>query len=128
MRITYKENSKVKSFEIHIILLNTLNYTSIIWNSYYFLNYTNTILKVPKSFWNSYYFFEYPKLYFYYFLTITWTTCNSAYSSKMIWCIPSIGKFIVIITLLEKVEIPTEFRDRIYFVSTRDGIRDGKSN
>ena len=31
-------------------------------------------------------------------------------------------------TLLEKVEIPTEFRDRIYFVSTRDGIRDGKSN
>ena len=31
-------------------------------------------------------------------------------------------------TLLEKVEIPMEFRDRIYFVSTRDGIRDGKSN
>jgi hypothetical protein len=29
-------------------------------------------------------------------------------------------------TLLEKVQIPTEFRDRIYFVSIRDEIRDRK--
>jgi hypothetical protein len=28
--------------------------------------------------------------------------------------------------LLEKVQIPTEFRDRIYFVSIRDEIRDRK--
>jgi hypothetical protein len=30
------------------------------------------------------------------------------------------------IALLEKVQIPTEFRDRIYFVSIRDEIRDRK--
>jgi len=29
-------------------------------------------------------------------------------------------------TLLEKAEIPTEFRDEIIFVSNRDGIGDGK--
>jgi hypothetical protein len=29
-------------------------------------------------------------------------------------------------SLLEKVQIPTEFRDRIYFVSIRDEIRDRK--
>jgi len=29
-------------------------------------------------------------------------------------------------TLLEKAEIPTEFRDRIIFVSNRDEIGDGK--
>ena len=31
------------------------------------------------------------------------------------------------ISLLEKVEIPTEFRDGIYFFSNRDGIRDKKT-
>jgi hypothetical protein len=30
-------------------------------------------------------------------------------------------------TLLEKVEIPTEFRDGIYFFSNRDEIRDKKA-
>ena len=30
------------------------------------------------------------------------------------------------ISLLEKAEIPTEFRDGIIFVSSRDGIGDGK--
>jgi hypothetical protein len=32
------------------------------------------------------------------------------------------------ISLLKKVEIPTEFRDGIYFFSNRDGIRDRKSS
>ena len=31
-------------------------------------------------------------------------------------------------SLLEKVEIPTEFRDGIYFFSNRDEIRDRKSS
>jgi len=31
-------------------------------------------------------------------------------------------------TLLKKVEIPTEFRDGIMFVSNRDGIGDGKKH
>jgi hypothetical protein len=31
-------------------------------------------------------------------------------------------------TLLEKVEIPMEFRDRIYFFFNRDGIRYRKSS
>ena len=32
------------------------------------------------------------------------------------------------VPLLEKAEIPTEFRDGIRFVSTRDGIGDGKKH
>jgi hypothetical protein len=38
------------------------------------------------------------------------------------------ANFIMQRALLEKVEIPTEFRDGIYFFSNRDGIRDRKSS
>jgi hypothetical protein len=34
----------------------------------------------------------------------------------------------VTVSLLEKVEIPTEFRDVVYFFSNRDGNRDRKSS
>jgi tricorn protease-like protein len=34
----------------------------------------------------------------------------------------------VLVSLLEKVEIPMKFRDRIYFFSNRDGIKDRKSS